>query len=185
MKKQLLTGSCIVLALCLTSGCSRAKQASPAPAASAPAAVQPQVAGRTFHPEFDTFIPAAAAYLDEHIKSGVKTALINFSTTGQMMRDWDDVYFDFALTALETELLKTEKIDLVYPPSIIKLLGESRLKTSSFIDDQTLRAFGQKLGAEKVVSCILNITAAQYEFMMLIYDVQGDGVQIYSVTKYL
>jgi hypothetical protein len=51
------------------------------------------------------------------------------------------------------------------------------------MDDQTLRGFGQKLGAQKVVACILDGTADQYEFTLLIYDVQGDGVQIYRVRS--
>jgi len=105
----------------------------------------------------DQAIQEASQYIENRLEQGVIIALLNFSSASER-------FSDYVLEGLSEHLVKGGKLVVVDRKDLDLIRKEEQFQLSGEVSDESAQAIGKKLGAQVIISGILNDLGRSYLF---------------------
>ena len=123
--------------------------------------------------DLDTAIQISSKEISDALASGTKVALLNFSSSSDMLSD-------YVLEEMSISLVKGRKLVVVDRKEIDLIRREMNFQMSGEVSEESAQEIGRLLGAQSIVSGSLISIGESYRFRTKLIDVNSAAIQTSS-----
>jgi TolB-like protein len=126
-------------------------------------------------PTLDETIQQAAEKIGNNLKSNVKVAMLNFTSTSI-------AFSEYVLDELGGALVNTKRVSVVDRRELDLIRQEEKFQLSGEVSDESMVSIGKKLGAQMIVSGSLRNMGEENRFTARILNVETAQVEAFFST---